>query len=185
MYFRDDLGEATDYFSRAVAADPRRWDSYVNLGLAFYQMESWYRARREFQAGLELIPKAVIANTAQQQAYLYYLIARTYHSTGMYDQEIEALNEALGRFPTHLDTLRQLATAYEAQRKFRAAQQVLEDALNASNGPNDDAEINVQLGSMLEREGKPHEAIAAYSAALKADPNSVAAQQGLARLQTR
>ena len=34
MYYRDDLGEATEYFSRAVAADPQRWESYVNLGLS-------------------------------------------------------------------------------------------------------------------------------------------------------
>jgi tetratricopeptide (TPR) repeat protein len=185
LYFRNDLGEATDYFTRAVAADPRRWDSYVNLGLAFYQMESWYRARREFRQGLELIPKAVIANTSQQQAYLYYLIARTYHATSMFDQEVEALNEALGRTPTHVETLRQLALAYEAQRKYRAAEQTLQDALNASSGPADDAAINVQIASMLEHEGKTHEAIAAYSAALKADPNSAAAQQGLSRLQNR
>jgi tetratricopeptide (TPR) repeat protein len=157
----------------------------VNLGLAFFQMESWYRARREFRSGLELIPKATIANTAQQQAYLSYLIARTYHATAMFDQEVEALNEALGRFPTHLDTLRQLALAYEAQRKYRAAEKTLQDALNVSSGATEDAEINVQIASMLEREGKTHEAIAAYSAALKADPNSAAAQQGLARLQTR
>ena len=185
MYFRNDLGEATDYFSRAIAADPKRWDSYVNLGLAFYQMESWYRARHEFRSGLDLIPKATIANTAQQQAYLYYLIARTYHNTNMYDQEVAALNEALGRFPTHLDTLRQLALAYEAQRKFRAAEQVLQDALNISTGAADDAALNVQLAEMYEREGKPHEAIAGYSTALKADPNSPSAQAGLARLQNR
>jgi tetratricopeptide (TPR) repeat protein len=183
MYYRDDLGEATEYFSRAVAADPRRWESYVNLGLAFYQMESWYRARREFRNALDRIPTATIANTAQQQAYLYYLIARTYHATGMYAQEVEALNEALGRYPSHLDTLRQLAQAYEAQQKFRAAQQVLEDALKYSAGPQEDADINVQLGQMLEKEGRPHEAIAAYSAALKADPNSLAAKEGLERLQ--
>lgn len=184
MYFRDDLGEATDYFSRAIGADPRRWDSYVNLGLAFYQMESWYRARREFRSALDLIPTAVIANTAQQQAYLYYLIARTYHATAMYDQEVEALNEALGRFPTHTETLRQLALAYEAQRKYGAAEQVLQDALKSSSGGSEDAEINVQLGAMLERQGRAHEAVAAYSTALKADPNSLPAQQGLQRLQT-
>jgi len=185
MYYRDDLGEATDYFSRAVAADPRRWESSVNLGLAYFQMESWYRARREFKAALDLIPTAVIANTAQQQAYLYYLIARTYHQTAMYTQEIEALNEALGRVPSHLDTLRQLAQAYEAQEKYRAAEQVLQQALDVSPGAQQDADINVQLGSMLEREGKVHEAVAAYSAALKDDPNSLPAQQGLARLQNR
>lgn len=185
MYFRNDLGEATDYFTRSIAADPKRWDSYVNLGLAFYQMESWYRARREFRSGLDLIPKATIANTGQQQAYLYYLIARTYHATGMFDQEVEALNEALGRYPTHLDTLRQLALAYEAQQKYRAAEQALQNALNISSGPADDASLNVQLAQMYEREGKPHEAIAAYSSALKADPNSAAAQSGLSRLQNR
>lgn len=183
MYYRDDLGEATEYFTRAVAADPRRWEAYVNLGLAFYQMESWYRARREFRNALDRIPEAAIANTAQQQAYLYYLIARTYHATAMYDQEIAALNEALGRYPSHVATLRQLAQAYEAQSKFRAAQQALSQALNFSGGTQDDVEINVQLGLMLEREGRPHEAIAAYSAALKADPNSLAAQEGLQRLQ--
>jgi len=183
MYYRDDLGEATEYFSRAVAADPTRWESYVNLGLAFYQMESWYRARREFRSALERIPTATIANTSQQQAYLYYLIARTYHATAMYPQEVEALNEALGRYPSHLDTLRQLAQAYEAQQKYRAAQQVLGDALKYSAGAQEDADINVQLGQMLEKEGRPHEAIAAYSAALKADPNSLMAKEGLERLQ--
>jgi tetratricopeptide (TPR) repeat protein len=183
MYYRDDLGEATEYFTRAVAADPQRWESYVNLGLAFYQMESWYRARREFRSALERIPTATIANTSQQQAYLYYLIARTYHATGMYAQEVEALNEALGRYPSHLDTLRQLAQAYEAQQKYRAAQQALGDALKYSAGAQEDADINVQLGQMLEKEGRPHEAIAAYSAALKADPNSLMAKEGLERLQ--
>jgi len=183
MYYRNELGEATEYFSRAVRADPRRWESYVNLGLAFYQMESWYRARQEFRNALARIPKATIANTAEQQAYLYYLIARTYHATGMYAQEIEALNEALNRQPANVEALRQLARAYEAQQKYRAAEQTLRQALKASSGPQEDAEINVQLGEMLEKEGRPHEAVAAFSAALKADPNSLAAQQGLERLQ--
>lgn len=185
MYYRDDLGEATEYFTRAVAADPRRWESYVNLGLAFFQMESWHRARREFRQALELIPTATIANTGQHQAYLYYLIARTYHQTGLYAQEIEALNQALGLMPSHLETLRQLALAYEAQRKYRAAEQVLQQALDVSPGPQQDAEINVQLGQMLEQEGRLHEAVAAYTTALKDDPNSLPAQQGLERLQNR
>jgi tetratricopeptide (TPR) repeat protein len=183
MYYKDNLGEATDYFSRAVAADPRRWESYVNLGLAFYQMESWYRARREFKSALDRIPTAIVANTSLQQAYLYYLIARTYHATNMYDQEVASLNEALGRYPTHLDTLRQLAVAYEAQHKYRAAEEVLGSALKATQNNQEEADINIQLGQMLEKEGRPHEAIAAYSAALQADPNSLAAKDGLERLE--
>ena len=183
MYYRDSLGEATEYFTRAVAADPRRWESYVNLGLAFYQMESWYRARKEFKNALDRIPTATVANTTFQQAYLYYLIARTYHATNMYDQEVASLNEALGRYPTHLDTLRQLAVAYEALHKFRAAEQVLNDALKAAQNDQEEADVDVQLGQMLEKEGRPHEAIAAYSAALKADPNTLTAKEGLERLQ--
>lgn len=183
MYYRGDLGNAIDAFSRAVVVAPRRWEGFVNLGLAFFQMESWYRARTEFRKALDLIPTATIANTAQQQAYLYYLIGRTYHQTKMYAQEVEALSEALSRAPSHLETMRQLALAYEAQRKFRAAEQVLNNALDVSPGPTDDAEIHVQMGTMFEHEGKPLEAVAAYSAAMKSDPNSLQAQQGLQRLQ--
>lgn len=184
MYYREDLGEAIQHFSQAVTADPTRWESSVNLGLAFFQMESWYRARREFRKALDMIPTAAIANTAQQQAYLYYLIARTYHQTGMYEQEVDALNEALGRFPTHMDTLRQLALAYQAQKKYRAAEQVLQQALDLSSGAQDDVDINLQLGVMYEKEGRPHEAVTAYTAALAADPNSLAAASALQRLQS-
>ncbi len=183
MYYREDLAEAIQHYSEAVEADPRNWETYANQGLAFFQMESWHRARREFQNALDLIPTAAIANTAQQQAYLYYLIARTYHEAGMYDQEIAALNDALGRYPSHLDTLRQLALAYEGLKEYRAAEQVLTDALEVSGGLQDDAAINLQLGAMYELEGRPHEAVVAYTAALQADPNSLQAQRALERLQ--
>jgi tetratricopeptide (TPR) repeat protein len=185
MFYRNNLGEASDYFTRATHADPRSWESFVNLGLVFYQMESWYRARAELRKALDLLPTANAANASQQQAYLHYMIACTYHQTNMYDQEISELNDALAQLPTHLDTLRQLARAYEAQHKYRAAEAVLVRALDASTGAAADAEINVQLGTMLEREGRPHEAIAAYTAALRADPNCLPAQQGLERLQKR
>lgn len=185
MYYREDLGEAIQHYSEAIEADPRNWETYANLGLAFFQMESWHRARREFQKALDLIPTATIANTAQQQAYLYYLIARTYHQAGMYDQEIAALNDALGRYPSHLDTLRQLAMAYEGLKKYRAAEQVLTDALELSGGLQDDADINLQLGAMYELEGRPHEAVVAYTAALQADPNSLQAQRALERLRSQ
>ncbi|NPV48261.1 MAG: tetratricopeptide repeat protein [Armatimonadetes bacterium] len=182
MYYREDLAEAIQHYSEAIEADPRNWETYANLGLAFFQMESWHRARREFQRALDLIPTATIANTAQQQAYLYYLIARTYHQAGMYEQEIAALNDALGRYPSHLDTLRQLAMAYEGLKEYRAAEQVLTDALELSSGLQDDADINLQLGAMYEAEGRPHEAVVAYTAALQADPNSLTAQRALERL---
>jgi tetratricopeptide (TPR) repeat protein len=185
MYYREDLGEAIQHYTDAIQADPKRWDTYANLGLAFFQMESWHRARREFRNALDLIPTATIANTAQQQAYLYYLIARTYHQAGMFDQEIASLNEALGRYPSHLATLRQLALAYEGLKEYRAAEQVLNDALGLSGGLQDDADINLQLGSMYEREGRPHEAVAAYTTALQADPNSLQAQKALERLQSQ
>ena len=183
MYYRGNLGEAIEHFTRAVRLEPRRAEGFINLGLAYYQMESWYRARLEFRRALELVPTATVANTAIQQAYLFYLIGLTHHQTGAHDREIEALNEALGRHPSHLDTLRQLALAYEAQQQYRAAEQVLREALDRSPSAEMDGEIHVQRGAMLEKQGRSHDAIAAYAAALDADPNNLMAQQGMERLQ--
>ncbi len=183
MYYRGNLGEAIELFTRAVRLEPRRAEGFINLGLAYYQMESWYRARLEFRRALELVPTATVANTAIQQAYLFYLIGLTHHQTGAHDREIEALNEALGRHPSHLDTLRQLALAYEAQQQYRAAEQVLREALDRSPSAEMDGEIHVQRGAMLEKQGRSHDAIAAYAAALDADPNNPMAQQGMERLQ--
>ena len=63
-YYRNDLTKAVEYFTEAIRNNPEHGQSYVNLGNAFFQMESWYRARRQYNKALENIPKAQLAKTA-------------------------------------------------------------------------------------------------------------------------
>ncbi len=181
-YYRGELGRASEHFSGAIDGDPTLHQSYTNLGNTFFQMRSWHRARLQYEEALERIPEPVIANTAFQRSYLYYLIARTYHYTGQFDREVEALNRALGLDAAYLEALMQLASAYAELEQFQAGEQALRTALGVSPGAEEDASIYVQMGRLYEREGKPYEAITAYGAALAAQSDSIEAREALKRL---
>lgn len=183
-YYRGDLALAADAFMRAIEADPTQHQSYTNLGNTYFQMGSWHRAREQYEKALELIPKPAIANTAFQRSYLYYLLARTYHNDQQYQREIEALNNALGLDAAYLEALMQLASAYAELNEFQAAEQALRNALSVSPGPEQDAEIYVQMGRLYEREGRPYEAITAYGQALAAQSDNIEAREALKRLTT-
>lgn len=182
FYYRGRTASAIDYFMRATEVDSTRSDAFLELGNMYYQMESWFRARREYLRALGLIPEALIANTAPERARVNYLIAYTYHHTGAFNQEIDYLNRALALQPAYIDALRQIARAYEATNQFRAAEVALRSALEASPDEVVDGQIHVQLGQMFERRGRPHDAVAAYTAALHADDANYEAQEGLRRL---
>ena len=77
----------------------------------------------------------------------------------------------------------QLAEAYVQLPQYRAAEQVLKTALDISPGPEIDAGIYVSLGSLFEREGKPHKALAAYGQALAAQSDNLEAKEAIQRLQ--
>ncbi|MGC9318409.1 MAG: tetratricopeptide repeat protein [Armatimonadota bacterium] len=181
-YFLGELGIASEHFSQAIEADPTAHQSYTNLGNAFFQMGSWHRARAQYEEALERIPTPAVANTAIQRSYLYYLIARTYHHSGLYEREVEALNKALGLDAAYLEALTQLASAYAELGKYKAARQALQTALSVSPGPEEDAAIHVQMGRLYEIEGRPYEAITSYGAALAAHSDNIEAREALKRL---
>jgi len=182
-YYQGRLGQAAEYFTKAVELDSTQHQSHTNLGLAYFQMHSWTRSRAELNQALKYLPQAVITNTAIQRSYLYYLVALTYSSTGIHDQAIAALNQALALDPTYFEALRQLARDYLAQKDYRAADRALRRALQQSPGPTEDAEVLAQLGLVHEAAGEPHQALAAYSEAITKDPNNLQAQDGFTRLQ--
>ncbi len=181
-YYLGQLGAASQHFLDSIKADPTQHQAYTNLGNTFYQMGSWNRARMYYEKALERIPKPAIANTAVQRSYLYYLIAKTYHFSGMYDQEIEELGHALALDSAYLDALTQLAGAYTELKQYQAAEQALRTALEVSPGAEEDAAIHVQMGRLYEREGRPYEAITAYGAALAAQSDNLEAGEALKRL---
>jgi tetratricopeptide (TPR) repeat protein len=182
-YYLGNNAEAAQYFTTAIEIDPKSHQSYTNLGNAFYQMQSWFRAREQYRKALDRIPVTKAANTAAQRSYLYYLIAITYHETKMYDQEVEAINQALVLDASYFEALRQLGRAYTEKKQYRAAQQALEIALDKAVDDVGEAAVQAQLGQMYEREGSLQKATAAYAAALTLNPGNVTAREALARLQ--
>jgi tetratricopeptide (TPR) repeat protein len=182
-YYLGELGLATEHFTKAIEADPKQHQSYTNLGNAFFQLGAWHRARMQYEKALERIPKPALANTAFQRSYLLYLIGRTCHYTGMYEREIEALAEALTLDAAYLDALSQLADAYIEVGDFRAAETDLNLAIEKAPDRETEARLRVQLGALYEREGRPHEALTAYAAAVAVDENNLEAKEALERLQ--
>lgn len=181
-YYQNRLGEAVQYFTKAIATAPKQAQAYVNLANAFFQMQSWYRARREYNKALDRIPTAVAANTAYQRSYILYLIGMTYHETQLYDQEIEVLNDALALDKAYSVAYRQLSRAYLAKEEYRAARRALEIALQYTATDEEKAEVQAQIGQVYEAENDAHSAIAAYSLALKLNPDNLVAAEAIRRL---
>jgi len=181
-YYQNRLGEAANYFSKAIEAVPQEAQSYTNLGNTFFQMQSWYRARREYKKALERISTASAVNIAYQRSYILYLMGLTYHETEMYDAEIEALNDALALDSSYTVAYRQLARAHLAKREYRAARRALQIALQQAATDEQQADINVQIGEVYEAENDTHSAIGTYSLALKLDANNPTAAEAIRRL---
>lgn len=181
-YYLNDLSKATRYFTKAIRRNPDHAQSYTNLGNAFFQMRSWYRARGQYKKALEHTPQALLAKTAYQRAYICYMIGLCYHETEDYDQAIKSLNQALSLDPAYFKAYRQLGRAYLAKHEYRGARRALEIAIQ--NAPTDQqvAEVKAQIGQVYEAEGDSHAAVAAYSGALELDPNNPVAEAAIARL---
>lgn len=184
-FYRGDLALAAEYFSKAVQANPSHAQTYVNLGNTYFQMKSWYRARESYRKALDLIPTSIVANPALQRARLFYAIALSYDQTFDYDQEIDALSQAIFLDDAFIDAYLQLARAYAAKKEYRAAEQALRMAAQKASDDEDKVRAYVQLGQTLEQAGRVHDAVAAYTAAANIDPSNPLAQEALQRLRAQ
>ena len=147
-------------------------------------MQSWYQALQEYQAALKLEPTQKLSNTAAERARLEYSTALCYDQTQAYEPEVQALSRAVFLDGSFFDAYLQMARAYEPRQEWRAAEQALRVAAQKADTDPDRVRAYVRLGEVLERAGKPDEAVAAYTSAANLDPNNPAAQQALQRLRT-
>jgi len=174
-YFQGELSAATDYFTRALEIDPRDGQVHTNLANALFQQQNWYGARHHYRQALEYTPTAQLARTAPQRAYLYYLIALTFHHTEDYQQEVKALNGALALDPGYFMAYRQLGEAYLALGEYEAARCAFKTASFRAETDAQAADCYSRLAQAYQAEGQPHQAMAAYSRALELDPDNPAA----------
>ena len=181
-YFQGELSTAADYFTRALEIDPHHGPTHTNLANVLFQQKKWYRARDHYRQALKYTPTAQLAKTAAQRAYLYYLLALTFHHTSDYQQEVSALNEALSLDPGYFAAYRQLGEAYLALKQYEAARRALEAASFRTESDEEAADCYSRLAEAYQAEGQPHRAMAAYSRALEFDPDNARAARALAEL---
>ncbi len=181
-YYENNLADAVTYFSTAIEWAPKQHEAYINLANTFFQMQSWYRARREYNKALDRISTAKVSKTAYQRSYILYLIGLTYHETAMYDREIDTLNDALSWDPSYSAVYRQLARAHAAKEEYRAARRALRIALQQMPTDKQRADVQVQIGQVYEADNEAHNAVVAYGLALQLDPDNVVAAEAIKRL---
>jgi len=180
-YYSNTPALAANSFRRATELQPDRYEPHRFLGDALFQLQSWARAREEYRLALQYLPEAHVTGTAWARADTLRWIALTYSNTGLHDRAIETLREALSLDPQYFEARRQIARDYQAMGQWEAAAEALETAAETGPGPMR-ADTYCQLGQLREAQGKPHEAIAAYTQALTLDAEHLEARRGLERL---
>ena len=181
-YWGGDPAEAVRNLRSATELAPRNPYYHYNLGNAYFQMQSWYMALREYNQALQAMPAVALARTATQRAQILFQSARCYHETQRFSQEIESLNDALALNPAYFEALLQLAQAYAAQEEYRGAQRALDQAVQRTAEDRQISLAKTLSGQIYEMAGDPHSAAAAYSEAVSLDGSNLVAQQALQRL---
>ena len=181
-YYLGDPAQAAGSFERATELSRDRYEPHRFLGDALFQLQSWARAREEYRLALQYLPEAYVTNTALVRADTLRWIALTYSNTGLHDRAIETLREALSLDPQYFEARRQIAREYAAMKEFDAAAESLRRAAQTAPSQRLAADVYWQLGQLRETEGKPHEAIAAYTQALTLDAGHAEARRALERL---
>jgi tetratricopeptide (TPR) repeat protein len=181
-YFTGNLSQALRDFQQAIDLSPHEPHYHFNLGNTYFQLQSWYMARREYTQALSYTPTATLAKTTAQRSYILYMTALTHHETRAYDAEISTLNQALAVDISYFDAYLQLARAYAAKGEYRGAQRALDAAQSRAANKQESSQVETLSGQIYEVAGDVHAAVAAYSTALNLDKNNVVAREALNRL---
>jgi tetratricopeptide (TPR) repeat protein len=181
-YYTANLSQALRDIGKAIELSPHDSQYHFNLGNVYFQMQSWYMARREYNLALKYTPTALLAKTSYQRAYILYQVALTYHETRGYDSEIDVLNQALVSDIGYFEAYMQLARAYAAKGEYRGAQRALSQAQQRAANNQESSQVYTLSGQIYEMAGDVHSAVEAYSSAVPLDKTNLIAQEALSRL---
>ncbi len=158
------------YYQALVEKEPSP-ENWVNLGWHFYQSGDYTQALECYDQALSLDPDhfAALLNTG-----LTYLQLRHYDSAREYLEKGVQIESA--SWEAHL----YLGLAYIGQEKWDAAAAALSRSLELNRHV---ADTHYYLGYVAEQQGDLDNALESYREALRYNPDSAEAQEGLARLE--
>jgi tetratricopeptide (TPR) repeat protein len=164
--------KAQTALSRALALAPD--DDAAHAGLA--ALDS---ARHDFGGALAQADRALAVNPYSAEALAIRVDALT--ELGRYPEALAAARTADVRTPG-VPVFTRLSYQRELRGDVPGAVALMQRALSAASAASDIAFVQTHLGDLSRETGQLAAASADYAAALKADPNTVAATAGQARL---
>jgi tetratricopeptide (TPR) repeat protein len=198
-YSKGEYQAAASAYERSVASDPDFARGYVELGLAYLQLEQYDQSEKAFskavnihddscaQCGLGMVyhlkgrNKEAEAALKKAQALNPYdtcgfnQLGRAYYNQERYSEAIEVFRKEIELRPTAV-SYHFLGASYSYLDRFAEARDAYQAALRLD--PNYTT-VYVYLGHACYRLGRPSEAIEAYRKAIKAEPDDVEARISL------
>jgi tetratricopeptide (TPR) repeat protein len=138
-------------------------------------------ARHDFDAALRYADKSLAINTYGPRALAVRTDALT--ELGRYDEALAAGKQADTRQPG-VQTFTRLSYQYELRGNTAKARDLLRRSLENSSSYSDQAFLHYQLGELARTNGDHRTAAREYDLALRADPKSLPALAGRARVRT-
>jgi tetratricopeptide (TPR) repeat protein len=120
LFLQGDLKGALATFEAAAQADPKKPDSYVNMGRVLVQEGDEQRAKQVLEQALAL------DNTLARTHYFY---ARALRSEGKYDEALEHLRVAEKQYPQDRVVINDIGRILFLQHKYQDAVDELKKAL--------------------------------------------------------
>ncbi len=167
LYDQGRFDEAVERLNRAVELDPRSAAAHNQLGLALRRRGDINGAIEHYKRAIELDPAGVDAQTN-----LALLLVRL----GKFDVAASGFEHVMRIKPGFPNALIGMGLARAGQGRLAEAVQYLRSAVESDP---QDADTRCLLAEHLLQLGEVEEALAEYREALRLDPDSTTAQQGL------
>jgi spermidine synthase len=162
-------GKAKELFTQAVTADPSSAEAHVYTGLVLQDEGQMLKAIESFRKAAELAPRNAV--------YLVHL-ANTFLKLGLNQQALINFDKALAVRPDDFDSAAKRALLImnfgTPEEKMRAARGIVARYPRFTNGYE-------WLGDLLEKSGRPEEALALYQTMAKVFPGEAGPWINLAR----
>jgi tetratricopeptide (TPR) repeat protein len=166
---RKDYAEAVSCFERSLRLDPSSADKHLNLGAAYAEQGLMELAEMQFRAAAALSPLNTQAHN---------VLGKLYFDAGRLREAEEEFRRSLVIEP-NVPAYDHLGYIYLKWNRSDLAETAFRGALSI-NPAEDRAHFN--LGAIYAADGKYSEAVQEYRAALRADPQDVAAREALQEL---
>lgn len=170
-YYRKKMyPEMVTAYKRAVAIQPDLADAYYNLGMAYF-----YQTR--FDLAIEALKKAVTLNPKDAEAFNLLGQAQT-AAVEQYLQQ-SSLHIAQEEYSQAIAALQKIMAIDPGQHKAKTLLEDLERRVA------EEVDSHLRLAAKFSRDGKLEEAYNEYEQAVKFNPDSEAAQDGLRQTRSR